>query len=99
MKVRYADDELSLIETDQAHKLQLPVLVVKLARRRIRVLRQCYDERDIRAMSSFHYEKLIGKRKGQRSIRINDQWRLILRVDRDCDPIEIELIEISNHYE
>lgn len=99
MKVRYADEQTSLVETDQAHRLCLPVVVVKAARRRIRVLRRCLDERDIRAIPSFHYEKLRGKRDGQRSIRVNDQWRLIVRVDRECDPIEIEIIEISNHYE
>ena len=95
MKVRYADSQTELIETDQAHRLRLPVVVIKMARRRIRVLRQCRDERDIRAIPSFHYEKLSGERDGQKSIRINDQWRIILHVDRECDPIEIE---ISNHY-
>lgn len=99
MKVRYADEQTSLVETDQAHKIRLPVVVVKAARRRIRVLRQCVDERDIRAIPSFHYEKLGGKRDGQRSIRLNDQWRLIVHLDRECDPVEIEIIEISNHYE
>ena len=99
MKVRYADTKTALVEMDQAHKLRLPVVVVKLSRRRIRVLRQCRDERDIRAMPSFHYEKLEGKRDGQRSIRVNDQWRLIVRIDRECDPVEIEIVEISNYYE
>jgi len=99
MKVRYVDEQTALVETNQAHKLRLPVVVVKVVRRRIRVLRQCLDERDIRAIPSFHYEKLKGKRDGQRSIRINDQWRLIVHVDRECDPIEIEIVEISNHYE
>lgn len=99
MKVRYADTKTALVETDQAHKLRLPVVVVKLARRRIRVSRECRDERDIRTMPSFHYEKLGGKRDDQRSIRVNDQWRLIARIDRECDPVEIEIIEISNHYE
>ncbi len=31
-------------------------------------------------MTSLHYEKLKGDREGQRSMRLNDQWRLILRV-------------------
>ena len=99
MKVRYADEQTALVETDQARKLRLPVVVVRAARRKIRILRQCMDERDIRAMPSFHYEKLEGKRDRQRSIRLNDQWRLILHVDRECDPIEIEILEITNHYQ
>ncbi|MCP4145608.1 MAG: plasmid maintenance system killer protein [bacterium] len=99
MKVRYANEETSLIETGHAHKLRLPVAVVQSARRKIRVIRQAADERDLRSLRSLHYEKLGGKRDGQRSIRLNDQWRLILHIDRDCDPLEIEILEISNHYE
>jgi len=50
-------------------------------------------------MKSLHYEKLRGKRDGQRSIKLNDQWRLILEIDRDRNPLEIVIKEISNHYE
>lgn len=99
MKVRYGDDDLSLVETNQAHRLKLPVEVVQTARRRVRFLRQARDERDLYAMASLHYEKLGGDREGQRSIRLNKQWRIILEIDRDCDPLEIVILEISNHYD
>lgn len=99
MKVRYEDNDLSLVETNQAHRLRLPVDVVQTVRRRIRFLRQARDERDLYAMASLHYEKLSGGREGQRSIRVNDKWRIILEIDRDCDPLEIVITEISNHYD
>ncbi len=99
MKVRYVDKKHSLVETDQAHKLRLPVDIVQAARRKIRILRRAADERDLYAMKSLHYEKLVGDRNGQRSIKLNDQWRLILSIDRDCDPLEIDIVEISKHYE
>ena len=99
MKVRYGNDDLSLVETNQAHRLRLPVDVVQLARRRIRFLRQARDERDLYAMTSLHYEKLSGDREGQRSIKVNKGWRIILDIDRDCDPLEVVIWEISNHYE
>lgn len=99
MRVRYGDDNLALVETDQAHRLRLPVQVVQTARRRIRFLRQAQDERDLYALTSLHYEKLEAGRAGQRSIRLNDKWRLIFRIDRDCEPLELILLEISNHYE
>lgn len=99
MRVRYGDDDLALVETDQAHRLRLPVQIVQTARRRIRFLRQAADERDLHALKSLHYEKLDGDRTGQRSIRLNDKWRLILRIDRDCEPLELIILEISNHYE
>jgi proteic killer suppression protein len=98
MKVRYGTEDLSLVETNQAHRLRLPVGVVQVARRRIRFLRQARDERDLYAMTSLHYEKLSGDREGQRSIRVNDKWRIVLEIDRDCDPLEIVILEINNHY-
>lgn len=99
MKVRYGDEDLSLVETNQAHRLRLPVDVVQVARRRIRFLRQARDEQDLYAMASLHYEKLSGDREGQRSIRVNKQWRIVLEIDRDCDPLEVVILEINNHYD
>lgn len=99
MKVRFEDGETPLVETNQAYRLRLPVPVVQAARRKIRLLRNAADERDLYAMKSLHYEKLRGKRDGQRSIKLNDQWRLILEIDRDRNPLEIVIKEISNHYE
>jgi proteic killer suppression protein len=99
MKVRFNDNNLSLVETDQAHRLGMPVPVVQGVRRKLRVLRNARDERDLYAMKSLHYEKLGGKRDGQRSIRLNDQWRLILEIDRNREPLEVIIIEVTNHYE
>ena len=37
-----------------------------------------------------HLEKLAGDRKGQHSIRINDQWRICFRwLDSDAHDVEI----------
>jgi|KBSSwiStaDraftv2_1062776.scaffolds.fasta_scaffold719774_2 proteic killer suppression protein len=99
MKVRFGDDRLALVETNQAHRLKLPVQVVQVARRRIRFLREVQDEQDLYSMASLHYEKLTGDREGQRSIRLNGKWRIVLEIDRDCQPLEIVILEISNHYE
>lgn len=99
MKVRYSDDQLPLIETNQAHKLRLPVEIVQASRRKIRFLRNAVDERDLYATKSLHYEKLSGGREGERSIKLNRQWRIILEIDRDSDPLEVVIKEISNHYE
>lgn len=98
MKVRFADENTSLVETDQAHRLRLPVAVVQSTRRKIRLLREVFDERDLYAMKSLHYEKLQGGLEGLRSIRLNDQWRLVIEIDQACEPLEIVIKEISNHY-
>jgi len=36
--------------------------------------------RDLAALPGNHFEALVGDRKGQYSIRINDQWRFLVRV-------------------
>lgn len=56
------------------------------------------DERDLYAMKSLHYEKLKGKRAHQRSIKLNDQWRLVMRTESGDDGRVIILIEIIDYH-
>jgi proteic killer suppression protein len=49
---------------------------------------------EIRLIKGKHDEPLQGKRKGQRSVRLNKQWRLIYS-EIDCTVIEIQ--EITPH--
>ncbi len=41
------------------------------------------DERELYALKGLHFEKLSGKRKGLHSLRLNDQFRLIVSLERD----------------
>jgi len=56
------------------------------------------DERDLYAQKGLHFEKLKGDRKGQRSIRLNQQWRLILSVERDNEGALVWIIEIVDYH-
>lgn len=98
MKVRHADPKMALVETDRAHKTGLPVAVIASARRKLNFLRQSADERDIRVMKSLRLEKLSGARDGEYSIRVNDQWRIILRFDDTCTPREIVILGIEDYH-
>jgi proteic killer suppression protein len=64
-------------------------------RRVIQFVRDAQDERDFYAWKSLHFEKLKGSRKHQRSMRLNDQFRLIIQVDvaNDGHVIVVEAIE------
>ena len=46
----------------------------------LRLIRDAKDERDFYAMKSLHFEKLKGDRADERSMRLNKQWRLILKI-------------------
>ncbi len=48
----------------------------KQAEKRLRILEAAQDVHDLMRLASNHFEALSGKRKGQYSIRINEQWRL-----------------------
>ncbi|WP_119390517.1 type II toxin-antitoxin system RelE/ParE family toxin [Taklimakanibacter lacteus] len=97
MKVRHTKKETELVETDQAHKSGLPVAVIAAARRKLRFIRDAKDERDLRAMKSNHFEKMKGS-EGQYSIRLNDQYRLILEFDLSCNPREVVIVAITDYH-
>ena len=99
MNIVFADKKLALIETDQAGEIQLSIGVIKSARRKLVVLRAAVDDRSLRNWKSLHYEKLKGDREGQRSIRINDQCRMIFLLDETAIPdATITVLEIEDYH-
>ena len=98
MEIVFADETLALIETDEAGATRLPVAVIKSARRKLTVLRAAVDDRSLRNWKSLHYEKLRGDREGQRSIRLNDQYRLVFELDEETDPQTVTILSIEDYH-
>jgi toxin HigB-1 len=98
MDIDFEDAKLALIETDQAACTRLPTAVIASCRQKLVVLRAAPDERVLRNWKSLHYEKLDGDRAGQRSIRLNKQWRLVFRVDAVSDPPKIVVLSIEDYH-
>ncbi len=98
MDVVFADHRLALIETDQAAQTRLPVAVIQSARRKLNVIRAAPDERTLGNWKSLHYEKLKGDRAHQRSIRLNDQWRLVFELDDQSLPQRIIVIAVEDYH-
>jgi proteic killer suppression protein len=78
MEVSFRNDDLDRLETDAAFDGGWSQAVVRAFRKRMQVIRAAEDERALYALKSLHFEKLKGDRSHQHSIRLNDQWRLIL---------------------
>ncbi|MGQ7848821.1 type II toxin-antitoxin system RelE/ParE family toxin [Granulosicoccus sp. 3-233] len=55
-------------------------------------LNEVDELQDLRELRSNRFEALIGKRKGQYSIRINKQWRLCFRWGPD-GPEDVEVVD------
>ena len=50
--------------------------------------------RDLDALPGNRFELLKGDRKGQYSIRINDQWRICFEwPDRSSGPVNVEIVD------
>ncbi|HNR76429.1 MAG TPA: type II toxin-antitoxin system RelE/ParE family toxin [Parvularculaceae bacterium] len=98
MEIEYADATLALIETDNAGATRLPVAVIRAARRKITALRAATDDRTLRNWKSLHYEKLKGDREGQRSIRVNDKYRIIFELDSEAEPQKATILAIEDYH-
>jgi proteic killer suppression protein len=98
MDVVFANETLALVETEEAGKTRLPVAVIKSARRKLTVIRAAPDDRSLRNWKSLHYEKLKGGRDGMRSIRLNDQFSMILTVDESQSPQVATVIAIEDYH-
>ena len=98
MEVVFNDESLDRLETDSGFDARLPPAVVVAYRKRIQMIRAAGDERVFFALRSLRFEKLKGKRRGQYSMRLNDQWRLILKLKPVRDGKRVELVGIEDYH-
>ena len=71
---------------------RLPTEIQRRARMRLQRVIAARDLSDLRLPPSHHLEALRGHRKGQHSIRINDQWRVCFRWTEQ-GAVEIEITD------
>lgn len=71
---------------------KLPKDIQAVARRKLRMLNNARLLKDLRVPPANRLEALRGARKGQHSIRINDQWRICF-VWKNGDADEVEIVD------
>jgi len=81
MKVRHRDAAFQRAEQDASFTGGMSQQLASAFRRRMQVIRAAIDERDLAAIRGNRFEKLKGDRSHQYSIRINNQYRLILEFE------------------
>lgn len=69
----------------------IPNDIMKVANRKLTQIHNARSLGDLRATPGNHLEILAGGRKGQHSIRINEQWRICFRW-RDGDAHDVETV-------
>jgi len=71
---------------------KLPPEIQNIARRKLRMINNSFDLKDLRIPPSNRLEKLSGKHKDFYSIRINDQWRIIF-IWKAGHALEVEIVD------
>lgn len=81
------DDTKRLFNRERVKRFES---IERPAQRKLAMLNAAKELRDLSAVQGNRLEKLSGKRDGQHSIRINDQWRVcFLWQDGDAHEVEI----------
>jgi proteic killer suppression protein len=70
----------------------VPQDVLQVGKRKLTQIRNARSLNDLRAPPGNRLEPLSGTRRGQHSIRINDQWRVCF-VWRDGDAFNVEILD------
>ena len=87
----FADKETERIWNGDISR-RLPNQIQALARRKLRMLNAAQRLDDLRIPPANRLEALRGKRSGQHSIRINDQWRICF-IWTEEGPANVEIVD------
>jgi proteic killer suppression protein len=98
MDVTFKDQSLDRLETDAGFSAGFGDAVVKAYRKAMQHIRAATDERTFYARRSFRFEKLLGNREGQYSMRLNDQWRVILELRGEAPRKTVHVLEIADYH-
>jgi len=77
------------------YSLKLPSNIQRVALRKLWMLDAAQTINDLRIPPANHLEQLKGGRRGQCSIRINEQWRICFKWHQG-DIYEVEIIDYHN---
>jgi len=96
----FASKKLQALYNDESEAARYPPEVVEAFFDKIAVIAAARDENDLRVLKSLHFEKLKGERgnRGERSIRLNRQFRLILTIETDEQGKLLRILDIEDYH-
>jgi len=87
-----ATEDLFNGRNTKAARQRLPQALGQVAARRLDALDQAEMLEDLRVPPGNRLERLRGDRRGQHSIRINDQYRICFQWT-DTGPVDVEVVD------
>ena len=98
MRVEFTDKDLERLEQDARYDAGLANPIVRAFRKRMQAIRSAVDERDFFALRSMKFEKLKGQRASEYSMRLNNQWRLILKLEGKGKEKRVVIVSIEDYH-
>jgi toxin HigB-1 len=98
MDVSFKSKSLEQVETDADSTVGLGDGIDKAFRKRMQQIRAASDERTFYAYRSLNFEKLKGDREGQYSMRLNDQYRLIVELHGQHPKKTVHVVEVTDYH-
>ena len=98
MRFRFQTRKLRRLYEEEYGARKYPEQVVDAFFDVLAVIDSALDERDLYALKSLHYEKLKGARRGQRSLRLNEQFRLIVEWGEDEAGKHLVIVAIEDYH-
>lgn len=98
MRFIFKNKAVELLYTARKDAHTYPLEVINGFFKVMAIIRNARDERDLRALRSLNYETLKGKRQHQNSLRLNQQWRLIVERQEDEEGRLLWVIELEDYH-
>jgi proteic killer suppression protein len=97
-EVSFKGDALEKLEKDTKQDAVYQIGIGKVFRKRMQFIRGAADLRDFYALKSLHFEKLKGERNHQHSMKLNNQWRLIVEIQEGNPKPSILIVSIEDYH-
>lgn len=98
MEVSFRGVPFERLEADPAFEGGYSQAIVRAYRMRMQLIRSAEDERAFYALKSLRFEKLRGNRDHQHSMRLNDQWRLIIELEESKPRKTVWIVGIEDYH-
>jgi toxin HigB-1 len=98
MEVEFEDEDLRRLASDPSFDMGMERGIVRAFRMRVQVIAAAEDERAFYKLTSWNFEKLKGDLLGKYSVRLNKQWRLLMRLEKKASGKIVVIISICDYH-
>lgn len=99
MEFEFAHRKLERLYVDRNFSAKMSPGLVKAFREAMDTIRDALDERDFYALKSLHFERLSARRSHLHSMRLNDQYRLVVSlVEQEGRRKRVSIIAIEDYH-